>query len=99
MAFAVVELRMSESEFWDSTPAKYFALCEVRQTQIERDDFRLGYLIDTVRAVAGEKKRVHPLDFFPWKRPRKNQRERNGDSFVENMRRRKQAEAREKGGS
>lgn len=61
---------MSEREFWKLTPAQFFAMVEIVNEQVKRNDHRFGILATVVRRVVGDK-RAEIWDFFPSLAPAK----------------------------
>lgn len=70
MSFAVVELGLTEEQFWKLTPGQYQAMQDVFYERIKREDYRAGIIERIIRQVLGDKK-ADAFDSFPIHKPKK----------------------------
>lgn len=60
----MIELGLTEDQFWNMTPALYFALCYQKQKQTKRHDLRFGLILELVGRALNVKRRA--LEWFGW---------------------------------
>ena len=63
LAFAVIELRLSEDHFWNLTPAQFRAFWDQRQEQIKREDRRAQILANIGRSFGKRSDSKFWVDF------------------------------------
>lgn len=82
-AVARYDLKMTEEEFLDSTPAQFFALVERRNLEKQEADYRAGVIASNIVRVfcdKNESKRYTPAFFFP---SLKTEKERKAESLAQ----------------
>jgi hypothetical protein len=74
---AVFQLRITPDDFWELTPAQFWALHDRYMEQVEHEDYRVGVIAAQIYNVncGNRRKAREPLDYFPGHKKRAKARD------------------------
>jgi hypothetical protein len=71
-SIGIYNLKLKDEEFWDITPAQFWALYDLYLADVEHSDYQIGVIAAQIFNVhRGKEKPALPLDYFPHHKKRR----------------------------